>query len=271
MRNTMVLGLAITMAGVLACSDSQSPGGGGGSPVALLKDVNVTSLPSPYYHFEYGSGGQITRVAFASDFLSYNVVYQVGRITELHDSTAGNRDRLQYVYDLAGRVARVDYIDPTNTIFARVTLTYDGDRLIRLDRERTLAGAMTLNKTMTFSYGADGNLEEIVDHRPEISGQQAASTTIDRFEQYDDGVNVEAFGLIHNDFFDHVVLLPDVRLQRGNPAREFFTGGGVDYRFDFTYTYDAQQRPVLKTGTATILTGPDSGQVTPLSTAYSYY
>jgi hypothetical protein len=82
---------------------------------------------------------------------------------------------------------------------------------------------------------------------------------------------VDGFGLIHNDFFDHVVLLPDVRLQQGNPARETFTGGAVNYRFDYTYTYDDHQRPLTKGGTATILTGPDSGRTIPLSTVFSYY
>jgi hypothetical protein len=45
----------------------------------------------------------------------------------------------------------------------------------------------------------------------------------------------------------------------------------VDYRFDYTYTYDEQKRPLTKTGTATILTGPDAGHTVPLSTAFTYY
>ncbi len=123
---------------------------------------------------------------------------------------------------------------------------------------------------MSFSYYADGNLQEIVDHRPAIDGQEA-TTTVDRFEQYDDNVNVDAFGLIHDDFFDHVVLLPDVQLQKGNPAREILTGVSVSYRFEYTYTCDEHKRPLTKGGTATILTGPDAGRTLPLSTVFSYY
>lgn len=271
MRWPTPLGLTITLAAVLACGDSQGPGDGGGpSAAVLLKDVVVTSLPSPYYHFEYGPEGRISRVSFASDFLIYDVLYQDGRLAELRNNTAGNMDRLQYVYDAAGRVETVNYLDPAGAVFARVRLTYEGDKLRQLDRERKLEAGLTIEKTLSFSYSADGNLQEIVDHRPAINGQEA-TTTVDRFEQYDSGINVDAFGLIHNDFFDHVVLLPNVRLQKGNPAREILTGGGVDYRFDYRYTYDAFKRPLLKAGTATILTGPEAGRTIPLRTAFSYY
>jgi hypothetical protein len=269
MRTPTLPGLTITIAAVLACSDSQGPGGGNRPPPVPLKDIVVSHLPAPYYHFEYDSAGRISRVSFASGFLIYDVSYTNGRIAELHNNTAGNADRLEYVYD-AGRVATVNYVDPTGTVFARVRLTYTGDKLTRLDRERKLQPGFTIEKTLSFSYDTAGNLQEIVDHRPAVNGQEA-TTTVDRFEQYDGNVNVDGFGLIHNDFFDHVVLLPDVQLQQGNPARETFTGGSVNYRFDYTYTYDEQKRPRTKGGTATILTGPDSGQVIPLSTVFSYY
>ncbi len=275
MRTPMLLGLTVTVAAVLACGDGQGPGGGpgdagGSSAAVLLKDVEVAHLPSPYYHFEYEPGGRITRVSFASDFLIYDVLYQDGRIAELRNNTAGNMDRLQYVYDAAGRVEAVNYVDPTGTIFVKVRLTYDGDKLSRLDRERNLEAGFTIEKTLSFSYYDDGNLEEIVDHRPAINGQEA-TTTVDRFEQYDDNINVDAFGLIHNDFFDHVVLLPNVQLQKGNPAREILTGVSTNFRFDYTYTYDEHKRPLTKGGTATILTGPDAGRTFPLSTIFSYH
>lgn len=275
MRTLTLLGLTSMVAAVLACGDSQGPGDGsggdGGSPEPVfLKDIVVAHLPAPYYHFEYGSGGRISRVSFASGFVIYDVLYRDGRIVELRNNTAGNMDRLQYLYDAAARVATVNYVDPTGTVFARVRLTYDGEKLSRLDRERKLEAGFTVEKTLSFSYYADGNLLEIVDHRPAINGQEA-TTTVDRFEQYDTNINVEAFGLIHNDFGDHVVLLPDVQLQRGNPARETVTGGSTEYRFDYTYTYDEHHRPLAKGGTSTILTGPDAGRTFPISETFSYY
>lgn len=270
MRLQMHLGLTITLAAALACGDTQAPGGPGGSPAVLLQDVVVTNLPSPYYHFEYEPSGRIRHVSFASGLLIYDVAYQNGRIAELRNHTAGNADRLRYLYDVVGHVATVTYLDDAGTVFTRVHLTYDGDRLSRLERERRLGVGFATDKTMSFSYYPDGNLAEIVDHRPAVNGLDS-STTVDRFEQYDGHVNVDAFGLIHNDFFDHVLLLPDVQLQMGNPAREIFTGVSTNFLFEYTYTYDAQDRPLTKGGTATILTGADSGRTFPLSTVFSYY
>jgi len=167
-------------------------------------------------------------------------------------------------------VDTVDSVDATGTVFTRVLLTYDSDKLSRLDRERKLEPCFTIDKTMSFSYYADGNLQEIVEHRAAVNGQEA-TTTVDRFEQYDDNVNVAAFSLIQDDFFDHVVLLPHVQVQKGNPALEILTGVSTDYRFEYTYTYDEHKRRLTKGGTATILTGPDSGRTFPLNTVFSYY
>lgn len=274
MRTSRLLGLTITAAVLFGCSDSPVPTqpGGGGPPPVLLKDMVVANLPSPYYHFEYAPSGQITRVSFASQFLDYSVQYQNARITELHDSAVGNFNRLEYHYDAVGRVDTVNYHDNAGALYARVLLTYSGSQLVRLDRERMLDTlGLVLEKTMTFSYYPDGNVQDIVDHRPEVAGRQADGTSVDHFEQYDDNVNVDAFGLIHNDFFDHIVLLPNVVLQKGNPARETFTSADINYRFDYTYTFDGSKRPLTKGGTATVLSGPDSGQVIPLSTTFSYY
>jgi len=188
MRTPTLLGLTITVAAVLACGESQgtgegSGGGGGGSAAVLLKDVVVAHLPSPYYHFEYEPDGRIKRVSFASDFLIYDVLYQDGRIAELRNNTAGNMDRLQYVYDAAGRVDTVNYLKPTGTVFARVGLTYDGDKLSKLDRERQLETGFTLEKSLPLSYYYYGNLEVILDYRHAIYGQ-VATTTYYRFMQF---------------------------------------------------------------------------------------
>lgn len=272
MRTSRLLGLTLTAVALFGCSDSPNPTqpGGGGPPPVFLKDMVVSNLPSPYYHFDYDAGGRVTGVSFASGLLIYQVRYLGGKISELQDNALGNTDRLQYVYDLRGRVQTVNYVDPSDQTIARVQLTYSGDQLTRLDRERDYGSGLILDKTMTFSYYTDGNLEEIVDHRPAVNGSPEG-TTVDHFEQYDDNINVDAFGLIHNDFFDHVVLLPGVVLQRGNPARETFASADINYRFDYVYTFDRSKRPLTKGGTATVLSGPDSGQVIPLSTTFSYY
>jgi hypothetical protein len=94
---------------------------------------------------------------------------------------------------------------------------------------------------------------------------------LDRYEQYDRNVNVDAFSLVHDDFFDHVVLLPGVSLQRGNPGRVTHTGDGVNYVVDYTYTYDGENRPLVKSGDLRLTNGNDVGRRFATRTEYSYY
>ena len=124
---------------------------------------------------------------------------------------------------------------------------------------------------MSLSYYPDGNLRELTEHRPAIEGQQDETTTVDRFEQYDDKTNVDGFSLIHDEFFDHKVLLPGVQLQKGNPARQTHTGAGVNYSVDFSYTYDDRNRPLMKAGALTFLNGSDAGKTFETSAVFSYF
>jgi hypothetical protein len=258
---------------LLGCNDSAAPRTGGQvpPPAVLLKDIVIPVLPSPYYHFEYDSTGRMTAVSFASNFTMYQVIWQVDRISELQNGTLGNQDRLEYTYDGNGRVSRVDYVHPDDSVFTRVWLSYEGARLIGLTRELLLDGSFVTDKTLKFTYYPDGNLKDLTDHRPAIAGFQTDNTTSDRFEQYDDKVNVDAFGLVHNDFFDHLVLLPGVTLQKGNPARVTRTGDGTNYRVDNVYDYDGQGRPRSVTGDVLLTNGPDAGTHVQTLSTFTYY
>ena len=125
---------AVLVALFLGCGESStSPGdsGGGGQvpPAVLLRDVVIPNLPSPYYHFEYDATGRVTAASFASGFTMYQVIYQGDRISELRNNTLGNQDRLEYTYDGAGRVTRIDYVRPNDSVFTRLALTYAGEKL----------------------------------------------------------------------------------------------------------------------------------------------
>lgn len=288
-RTRSVLATAL-VALLLACngSDSTDPGnggnggnGGGGSnppppppppPAAvLLKDVEVSSLPSPYYHFAYDSAGRMDSVSFASGFTMYHALYDGDRLSELDNNTLGNADRLLYTYDNGGHVSLVRYVRPDNTVWSRVALSYTGDQLVALVRLRLLGDSLVLEKTLTFSYYPDGNLRTLVDTRPEIAGVQTASETVDSFFAYDQGRNVDAFGLLHNDFFDHLVLLPGVVLQKGNPAHIVHTGSGTEFTQDNTVSYDDEGRPTRIDGDVVLTNGSDAGKHVAVSTAYTYY
>ena len=240
-------------------------------PVVLLKDIEIARLPSPYYHFEYNADSTVSVVSFASDFTVYNVFYDGGRISEMRNNILVNKDRLQYVYDNTGKVSAVNYFDQAGTLYIKVFFTYDAKKLIKVERQRKLGSDFVLNKTMSFSYYDDGNVKEIVDHRPTISGQQDESTTHDGFEQYDNKTNVDGFGLIHNDFFDHLVLLPGVQFQKNNPAKEIFTSDGISFEANFTYTYNDKNLPLRKEGVVMVTSGSSAGQTFPTSSVYSYY
>jgi hypothetical protein len=241
-------------------------------PSVLLKDIVINRLPSPYYHFDYDADHRVSGATFASGLASYAIVYDGGRISEMRDNTniLGNQVRLVYVYDDAGRVASVKYTDDSG-VFTVLFFTYTGQQLTKLERDSRVTGGFIIDKTMSFSYYPDGNLFELTEHRPAIEGFQPEATTVDRFEGYDDKINVDAFDLIHDDFFDHLVLLPGVQLQKGNPTHISHTGDGDNYTVDYDYTYDSSNRPLTKGGELVFLTGQDAGQHFPLSTTFSYY
>jgi hypothetical protein len=123
---------------------------------------------------------------------------------------------------------------------------------------------------MSFAYYPDGNVRDVTEHHPAIDGQ-VETTTVDHYEQYDAKLNVDDFDLLHTEFFDHLLLLPGVRLQRGNPARVTHTGDGDNYSVVYTYAYDDAGRPVTKSGALVFVTGPDAGKTFQTLSKFSYY
>jgi hypothetical protein len=238
---------------------------------AQVKDIVISNLPAPFYHFEYDATGRVTRASFASGFESYSLAYTNGHLNEMHNNALGNTDRLTYTYDEAGRVSTVKYIDPTDTVFTVVFLGYAGQQLTMLERDRRVDGGWIVEKTMAFAYDVNGNVSDVVEHHPAIAELQEATTVTDHYDDYDNGLNVDGFSLLHSEFFDHLVLLPQVTLQKNNPRSVVHTGGSENFRVNYSYIYDAQHRPTNRNGTISILSGTNSGQVFPTTTTLSYY
>jgi hypothetical protein len=225
----------------------------------LLKDMVVDRLPSPYYHFEYDSAKRVSFVTFASELTRYEVIYDGGRIREMRNNILVNKDRLQYVYGNSGNVELIKYADSTGSVYKTVDLFYDGPRLIRMERARRSGTGFVYEKTTTMTYYTDGNLKDITYHFLPFDGQIESTYTL-HFEQYDDKINVDGFGLIHDEFFDHLFLLPGVPLQKNNPGKETLTGDSDNYTVNYTYTYNGKNAPLTKTGDLLILTGPLAGR-----------
>jgi len=241
------------------------------SPALLLKDIVVDRLPSPFYHFEYDATGAVIAVSYASELTSYEVSYLGGRIKEMRNNVVVNHDRLVYAYDDVGRVAGIRYVDANGVTFTVLVYTYDGERLTGVERNRRSGNTFVIDKTIALSYYADGNLRALTEHRPAIDGVQDETSSVTSFEQYDSGINVDGFGLIHDDFFDHFVLLPAVRLQKNNPGKETRTGDGLNYAVAYTYAYDAAGRPITKRGDGTITNGDQAGTRFQTGSTFSYY
>ena len=273
MRSSLLL-LTITLSVLFSCKKEAAPVTPAPPPpaVALLKDIVVSNLPSPYYHFEYSTTGRIVFASFASDLTRYNFIYQGDRLTEMRNNILVNKDRLEYNYDNEGKVQFIQYKDSAGEFFAESFFTYNGSKLTSIERFHKRQGPGTVtDRVMTFTYDAAGNLYELADHRPATDEGQLESTTVDRFEQYDDKVNVDGFGLLHPDFFEHLYLLPGVQLQKNNAKRLVRTGSGVNYEINYTYTYNTANAPLTKTGDALLTNGTDAGKRFQTSTAYSYY
>jgi YD repeat-containing protein len=236
----------------------------------LLKDVVYTRLPSPYYHFEYDDAGKIRTATFASGLATYSLNYQTGRIHDI-DVTAGTVHNLIYTYDDLGRVAAIRDRDETGANAQLWFFTYAGQQLTSIERDRAVPGGFIIDLTMSFEYYADGNLLEMGQHYPPIDGLQSEVTLVDVFENYDNKVNVDDFDLLHPGFFDKLILLPGVKLQKGNPARVVHLGDGDHYTVDFSYTYNDQTRPLTRNGTLIFQTGPNAGQSFAVDATYSYY
>ena len=240
------------------------------APTFFLKEIQIQSLPSPYYHFEYNSTGQITMATFASGFDIYSVTYKNGRISEMQNSGPVNSDKLQYDYDNLGRINIVTYINSSGVARARVLLSYDGQQLTTLTRQLKINSNFVVDKTMTFSYYPDGNLLELAQHRFAVAGQNDAEYS-EMYEQYDNKVNTDGFMLIHDDFFDNLVLLPGVQLQKNNPGKVTHTGDGDNFKFEYSYTYNDKNLPITRSDVITILNGANAGQVFQSGATYSYY
>ena len=241
-------------------------------PKVLLKDITIPLLPSPYYYFEYDAADKVSFASFASGFWMYDIIYTSTRISEMKTNIMVNKDKLQYLYNDNGKVSTIRYADSTGIVYKRIYFTYDGDKLIKLKRERKSGSRFITEKTMAFKYYADDNLMEIEELRPSIPipGQSNANY-VDRFEQYDNKINVESFSLIHNEFFDHLVLLPGVQLQKNNPLKLIHTGDDVNYQIQYTYCYNDRNVPLTKDGAGLWLSGPNTGKPFPSNYVFTYY
>lgn len=237
-----------------------------------LKEINITGSLTPYYHFEYNSDKQISNFNF-SNGLIYDITYTGDNLTLMKNNTAGtSKDSVKYEY-AGNKLTSIIVATGSGFAYRRAFLTYyNSGQLQKLEWEMKLDNEpFAKEQSFTFTYYADGNVKEIVQQYFAI-GQLPATTFTDRYENYDNKINVDGFTLAQPSRFNIPVLIPGITLQVNNVGRIVRTGGAaVTYKVNYTYTYDANGRPLVKSGDFVNTSGPDTGQHYQLQTTYSYY
>jgi hypothetical protein len=236
-----------------------------------LKDMVVNRLPSPYYHFDYDDSGNIIGANYQSGLRIYTVNYTDKKISQMENIIEPVRDRLQYVYD-NGKVIQVNIINRNNVTYRKAFMAYNAaNKLARLYWEVLDNGGFTSEQMLEFTYHPDGNLKQMRNTTFAVGPLTDGSFT-ETYDNYDDKVNAEGFSLLLPLPQNHLILLPDYKLQLNNPRHVVRTGTGtVDYNADYQYTYDNKGRPLSKTGDLVFTTGQQAGQHFALGTTYSWY
>lgn len=241
-------------------------------PAILLKEIDITGQAAHFYQFAYNGDSTISRAGFASGLALYDVFYSGNRIAEMRDFTPANKDTLRYVYDGQGKLSVINIIDNnTHVIFRRFVFTFDGDKLIKMERDQVAAGIFSADNEEQFDYYPDGNLKTKIGLLHDISGDFSDTT---RYEQYDDKVNVDDFGILNGSVNEHLFLFQGFRSQKNNPGKVTFTqpSGLNNSITTYAYTYNGDGTPSERVGDIfTNGTGAASGLHVPFTTSYSYY
>jgi hypothetical protein len=201
----------------------------------------------------------------------YDVVYNSGRIGEMRNNILVNHDTLRYVYDNSGRVSTVNFIDQGNVLKRHVFFNYNAGKVSQIIWDHKADNSeFIIDRTLTFTYHPDGNLKDMNDHRPAVSGAGEINFTT-HYDDYDDQINVDDFTLIHDGIHDHFLVLPGLHLQNNNARKQWVTGITDEYTVKYNFTYNVDDTPILKSGELIFTSGGLAGQKFNVSTSYSYY
>src|SRR5690349_25045114 len=119
---------------------------------------------------------------------------------------------------------------------------------------------MRIDKTLTLTYHADGNLDTLAEHWLPIQDVQQERVRVTHFEAYDAGTSVDGVARILADDWDRLIVLPGVQIQKNNPRRQTRSFDGMTDSTELTYQYDTDgKRPLTKTGDLVITSGTGVG------------
>ncbi|HEX5655128.1 MAG TPA: hypothetical protein VFX58_18760 [Chitinophagaceae bacterium] len=273
MKKTLSFLLMLLLA---ACSKNEGPAGPvippppgepGDSRAIRLKEITERNLPSPFFHFEYNDSGYATKINFAQGLFMYELHYNNRRLQQMINTRNG--DLLRYEYN-QGKVTDIVETSAINAAKRwRYEFTYSGEQLTQVCWYRfpETGTDSSIERKISLRYHPDGNLSFFDDFR-RTNGELAWSSRTS-FSSYDNRLNVDDFQ-VFKQFFEHLLFLPQVRLQKNNPGLVLITSAQNDFRIDYTYEYQ-NAKPVRRTGSLRQTRGNGNGGITELLTTYSYY
>lgn len=233
----------------------------------LLKEINVQSSPSPYFHFTYDNKNYVTQINFASGFSIYNVEYENKRVKKM--TNIQNNNSLVYSYS-QNRVSEInEFSGQTNEKRFTYKFSYNTINLLtEINWIEFLTNSTgIIYKKALLTYRADSNLASI-DLYYNTTGTLDWIKK-DSYSQYDNKTNVDDFYLM-KDFVESYLFLPQVKFQRNNPLKQHTSSVQNDY--EITNSFDYQNNlPVKRTSTMIQTRGSGSGQSLQSSSVYSYY
>lgn len=274
MKSFLVTAAVVFFIMCLSCKKSGNDGNNqppiSDSGTFVLKEAEVDRLPSPYFQLTYNDSNFVTHIDFASSMLSYKVEYEKNRVIRMINNTFVNHDTLSYTY-ANNRVVTIRHTSAsTGKPTWRYDFLYDKDVVKEIHWWSFPSGPdSVLYRKVIMQYYSDGNLQQYDDYYSQTTGGPVTLSTTVKFTNYDQGVNVDDFYLLKN-FFEDVLFLPQVKLQKNNPAHVTMTGGYEDYVTDYTYQYNTNKLPTAKNYTVAVTRGPNAGQQFTFTDHFSY-
>jgi hypothetical protein len=235
--------------------------------VGKLKEIVAQNLPNPMYHFDYTDSGITTDINFASGFFIYRLNYVNGRLDRMINSF--NNNAMVYTYS-NGRVTSIRDMTPDGRLLWNYSFDYStGNQLkeVRWYRFNNAGTDSFLLRKVILEFRTDGNLAWFEDYR-NTTGVLEWEQKIE-YTNYDKERNVDDFSVL-KEFFDNLLYLPGVRLQKNNPGSELITSTQNTYEITNTWQYQ-NGRPIQKMAKVVQVRGNDVGDLGDYSTNYSYY
>lgn len=240
-----------------------------GTNAVLLKEIIQEKLPSPAYHFFYDRKGKVRKIELSSGLISYDVVYEGQQLARLENKK--HQSGLQYYYE-DNRVKSIFYYKGTEENLETVYhLEYHFNGLLKsLNQFRYLNIKMdsVLERGFNFLYNDDGNLASVEEKRIGENGEMVFAKAM-MYAEYDEGRNMEGTGILR-DFFDELLYLPEITLQKNNPVVVKMATAGAKFLIRNHFQYQGEI-PVLKMSKMTQTGGSGMGDSFTFVTRYTYY